>query len=146
MALDSISSKPATYQGSIRPVQKASVQTTSIQDSDSNNVAAIGMEEMSAAAKVLYTQQEDAKDSDKQNSHNKANEKRIKSAIAQANNKMKLTRTGCEFSYHEKTHRVSIKVFDKETQEVIREIPPEESLDMLEKFWEISGLLVDERR
>ena len=75
-----------------------------------------------------------------------ASEQQIKSAIAQANSKMRSHRTRCEFSYHEETKRVSIKVVDKETQEVIREIPPEETLEMVQKMWELAGILVDERR
>lgn len=71
-------------------------------------------------------------------------EQHIKSAINVANNKVH--RTTCEFSYHEATKRVSIKVKDKETDEIIREIPPEEALEMLQKMWEMAGILVDERR
>ena len=77
---------------------------------------------------------------------NPPSEKQIKEAISKANNKMKGIRTRCEFSYHEETNRVSIKVLDKETQEIIREIPTEEALEMIEKMWEIAGLLIDERR
>jgi flagellar protein FlaG len=73
-------------------------------------------------------------------------DQQIKNAISQANNKMKAQRTRCEFSYHEETKRVSIKVVDKDTEEVIREIPPEETLEMVQKMWELAGILVDERR
>lgn len=72
--------------------------------------------------------------------------RRMKDAIDRVNDKIALTRTKCEFSYHEETKRVSIKVIDEETDKVIREIPPEETLDMLTKMWEIAGLLVDEKR
>jgi flagellar protein FlaG len=41
---------------------------------------------------------------------------------------------------------VTIKVMDKDTEEVIREIPPEETLEMIQKMWELAGLMVDERR
>ena len=54
--------------------------------------------------------------------------------------------THCEFSYNEDVNRVSITVYDDATGEVVREIPPEESLKMLEKMWEITGLMVDEKR
>ena len=57
-----------------------------------------------------------------------------------------MTNTRCEFQYHEKTNRVSIKVIDKSTDEVVREIPPEKTLEMVEKMWELAGLFVDERR
>lgn len=73
-------------------------------------------------------------------------ERQIKDAISRANSKMRNHRTRCEFSYHEETRRVSIKIFDKETEEVIREIPPEETLEMIEKMWELAGIMVDERR
>lgn len=71
---------------------------------------------------------------------------KLKTVINRANTKMQTTQKRFEFSYHEKTKRVSIKVYDKETDQVIREIPPEESLEMIEKLWEIAGLFVDESR
>lgn len=71
---------------------------------------------------------------------------KMKDAIDKVNQKIVPTKTKCEFSYHEETKRVSIKVIDQNTEEVIKEIPPEEALDMLSKIWELAGLLVDERR
>lgn len=72
--------------------------------------------------------------------------RRIKNAVDHANQTMRHAKTKCEFSYHEETKRVSIKVIDEETEEVIREIPPEETLEMLSKMWELAGLMVDEKR
>ena len=72
--------------------------------------------------------------------------RRIKNAVDHANKTMRHAKTKCEFSYHEETKRVSIKVIDEETEEVIREIPPEETLEMLSKMWELAGLMVDEKR
>ena len=74
-------------------------------------------------------------------------EKALKSALESANNKMKgRTTTRCEFSVHKPTGRVSIKICDQETNEVIKEIPSEEALKMVEKLWELSGILLDEKR
>ena len=50
------------------------------------------------------------------------------------------------FGIHEKTNRVTIKMVDKETHKVIKEFPPEETLDMIAKVWEIAGIMVDEKR
>lgn len=75
-----------------------------------------------------------------------ASESHIKSEISKANRRLKEHNTKCEFGYHEETKRVTIKILDKETEEVIREIPPEKTLEMIEKMWELVGLLVDERR
>lgn len=49
------------------------------------------------------------------------------------------------FSIHEATNRVSVQVIDEETDEVIREIPPESRLDLLARIQEFAGLLFDER-
>lgn len=50
-----------------------------------------------------------------------------------------------KFGIHEKTNRIVIKLVDRETQEVIKEIPPEKTLDLLAKRMELAGVLVDER-
>lgn len=82
----------------------------------------------------------------KENVAKLVDENKIKNAIEMANQKMKVQRTNCEFSYHEKTKRVLIKVVDNETKEIIKEIPPEKTLDMIEKIWELAGILLDEKR
>lgn len=71
---------------------------------------------------------------------------KVKSAIADINKKIAPTRTTCEFKYHEKTNRISITVRDKDTDKVIKEIPPEKTLDMIARTLELEGLLVDEKR
>lgn len=50
------------------------------------------------------------------------------------------------FGIHDSTNRVTIKIVDKETKEVLKEYPPEKTLDMIAKVWELAGLLVDEKR
>ena len=52
---------------------------------------------------------------------------------------------GLEFSIHEDTNRVIVKVISRQTHEVIKEIPPEQLLDMIARIWEMIGLLVDEK-
>ena len=89
-------------------------------------------------------QDENQEDRAKEERERVASEASIKEAANRANRSMERTR--CEYSYHKETNRVSIKVIDKDTDKVIREIPPEKSLDMLQKMWEMAGILVDEKR
>ena len=70
---------------------------------------------------------------------------KIKSAVDNVNNNV-MRKTQCIFKYHEDTNRISITVKDSDTDEIIREIPPEKALDMLAKAWELAGLMVDEKR
>lgn len=50
------------------------------------------------------------------------------------------------YGIHEGTNRVTIKIVDKDTKEVIKELPPEKTLDMIARVWEMAGILVDEKR
>ena len=61
-------------------------------------------------------------------------------------NKSMMTHSEAVFGIHEATNRVTIKIVDKDTKEVIRELPPEKTLDMIAKVWEMAGILVDEKR
>lgn len=73
-----------------------------------------------------------------------ANEQ-IKRAVEQLNKKM-FNESEAVYGFHEGTNRVMIKIVDKNTKEVIREVPPEKTLDMIVKLWEIAGIMVDEKR
>ncbi|MEK5025610.1 flagellar protein FlaG [Paenibacillus sp. FSL M7-1046] len=50
-----------------------------------------------------------------------------------------------EISVHEKTHAIMIKVLNKETGELIREVPPEKILDLAARMMEITGIIVDKK-
>jgi flagellar protein FlaG len=105
----------------------------------------ISITETPASVRSQSSSQYDS-ERDKQQKDNCASEQQIRAAIKKANGHMKARNTKCEFSYHEKINTVSIKIIDQDTEEVIREIPPEEAMEMVEKMWEIAGLLVDEKR
>lgn len=75
----------------------------------------------------------------------KVNTKLVKGAVDGVNESLKSSRTSVRFKYHENLNRVSIKIVDDTTDEVIKEIPPEETLEMVEKMLAQAGLIVDER-
>ena len=65
--------------------------------------------------------------------------------IEKASGKIELEDTGLEFSIHEKTNQIMIKVIDNNTHQVIKELPSEKILDMMAKMVELSGFFVDQR-
>ena len=98
---------------------------------------------------------EDSREEPKQNPFEKQEDlyqiqdvspEKIKNAVDDINKKIKQTHTYCQFAYHEATKRISITVKDATSGDVIREIPPEKTLDMIAKAWELAGLMVDEKR
>ena len=83
------------------------------------------------------------KQMDQQAKEQPSNEQ-IKKAVEQMNKSM--FNSEAVFGIHEGTNRVTIKIVDRDTKEVIKELPPEKTLDMIAKVWEMAGILVDERR
>lgn len=73
-------------------------------------------------------------------------EQQLVKAIERAIKAVEGTSTTLDFSIHEQTKHIIVKVLDKSSGEVIREIPNEKSLDFLAKVWEMAGAMVDERR
>lgn len=54
--------------------------------------------------------------------------------------------TKAVFGVNEATNRITIKIVDKDTDEIIKEFPAEKTLDMIARVWEMAGLMVDEKR
>lgn len=73
-------------------------------------------------------------------------EEAVKITVEDVNKRLAPQGATVEFSYHEKTGRYSFKVLEIETGKVIREVPPQKSLDMVAKMFELAGLIIDERR
>lgn len=78
----------------------------------------------------------------------KAQEERIdlesfQGLLDKVNKEMKPYDTQLEFSIHEKTKQVMIKVINTSTKETIREIPSEKLMDIMANLLEVSGILVD---
>lgn len=69
----------------------------------------------------------------------------LKKAVAEMNRKIN-SKEEAIFGVHEDTNRIMIKIVDKDTKEVVKEFPPEKTLDMIAKVWEIAGIIVDEKR
>lgn len=70
----------------------------------------------------------------------------IKKAVDEINKSASGSQSEAIFGIHDKTNRVTIKIVDKKTKEVIKEYPPEKTLDMIAKVWEMAGIMVDEKR
>lgn len=144
MALESIGGAGSmnNYADVVKTVSKAP-QVQAPEEAAKKTVPVTPAAVMTTSAAPVSTE---AKGTGTEGQDEEAVSRKMKDAIDKVNQKIVPTKTRCEFSYHEETKRVSIKVIDQNTEEVIKEIPPEETLDMLSKVWELAGLLVDERR
>ena len=67
----------------------------------------------------------------------------IKKAVDEINKKAH--NSEAVFGINDATNSVTIKIVDKDTKKVLKEYPPEKTLDMIAKVWEMAGLLVDKK-
>ncbi len=77
-------------------------------------------------------------------SSGQASKEALRDAVDKINKSV--SNTSAIFGIHDKTNRITIKIVDKETHDVVKEIPAEETLDLVAKAWEMAGILVDEKR
>lgn len=73
-------------------------------------------------------------------------EEAIVRAVEKANKALAGFGKRFEYNIHEKTGDIIVKVYNADTNELIREIPPEKILDLVAKLQEICGVIVDEKR
>jgi len=72
-------------------------------------------------------------------------EEDVKKSVDDINDIVKKIKEDLAFELHDETERMMVKVIDRKTQEVIKELPPEEMLDLTARIHEMVGLLIDEK-
>lgn len=75
----------------------------------------------------------------------KASAADMESAAQQLQDLASQHKVNLNFSVHQRTGRTLIRVVNSQTKEVVREIPPEEVLDLMATMEEIAGKLVSTR-
>ena len=73
------------------------------------------------------------------------NEDALKQGIEKINQYIRVFNVKVSFDVDKPTGRTVVRISNNETQEVIREFPPEEFLKMAAKLSELMGLMVDQR-
>lgn len=153
MALEPISSV-MTYQAqpvaqqAVTPVQTTAKSAGEFTEASAQNAAApidnITLTVNSASETDAENGKEGQQGNTSRGTGSASESKRIKEAVEEMNKKM--ANSEAQFGIHEATNRVTIKIVDKETKKVIKELPPEKTLDMIARIWDMAGLLVDEKR
>ncbi len=142
MAIEPISSV-MTFQAQGNVVQKPQAPAEAEKPESSSASGTAAVEYVDKTTSVVENSREKGQsgngEQDQQAYHDK-----IRKAVEALNKKM--SNSEAVFGIHEDTNRVTIKIVDKNTKEVIKELPPEKTLDMIARVWEMAGILIDERR
>lgn len=105
---------------------------------ESSLVSQVGIEKDSA-------RQERSPKSERLGLNEKLSTEEVEELIEELNDTMRVINTKLSFSVDNETKRPIIKVTDRETEELIRQIPPEELLKVSHKIHELMGILFDAR-
>jgi flagellar protein FlaG len=139
MGIETIKGAAAAYQGSVSTAEVKEENRPRVEQTENANVS----EAIATETTAIDTKQQEG-GSDAQQQDPSRQNAQIKKALEDINKKAH--NSEAIFGIHEATNRVTIKIVDKDTKEVIKELPPEKTLDMIAKIWEMAGLLVDEKR
>lgn len=115
-----------------------SFNTPNVQTNNSSTIQTKAQEMSKEVSKEISNQQDGQ-------AQNDFNESLLNKAIDQANKALEGSNRKIERQVHDVTKAVMFKIVDTETEEVIKEFPPEKIQDMIAKMWELAGLFVDER-
>lgn len=148
MAIEPLSSA-MTYQAQTtqqaKPVQKQTVENMDVTTQEQSAVYdATTVKVAESGKKEGQENGQNGAESNTTKEQQQLSSEQIKKAVENLNKN--LSHSEAVFGIHEETNRVTIKIVDKDTKEVIKEVPPEKTLDMIAKVWEIAGILVDEKR
>lgn len=124
-----------------RPVTQAKESSVETQSSTAQEAAQVD----STVSVVAEGQSKSNANSNSNEQQQQPSNEQLRRAVEQLNKNM-VAHSEAVFGIHEGTNRVTIKIVDKDTKEVLKELPPEKTLDMIAKVWEMAGILVDERR
>jgi flagellar protein FlaG len=92
-------------------------------------------------------QQERVLNKDQQVSEwDKSSIEKLEESIEKLNSTAEAFNVSLKFSIDERTDRIVVKVVERGTEKVIREIPPEQVLNMVAQIQDLIGVFVDTRR
>lgn len=145
MAIEPIGAATAIqYQSGIN-VQPILNQSAAEIDTDVSSAISGTLKLDDNSAVIVKTSESNTQNENRENRENTASENEAIKRVVENINKNAAS-TEAVFGIHEGTNRVTIKIVDKTTKKVIKELPPEKTLDMIAKVWEMAGILVDEKR
>lgn len=117
-------------------IKKATVREDRIPDKEKMSVAATKED---TAKEVLAGEKEKGNQvTDDKYSHVMAEK-----AVENANNRVRSMGTNTKFEYNDDINRIVITITDRSNNEIVKEIPTEDTQKMLEKIHTLSGMVVD---
>lgn len=124
--------------------EKRNIQTSdkimkNIQPSDTATTRQI-KETDNAVLKETNVQGQKPEDSQEDDRYNRI---MAEKAVENANTRVHEYGTTAKFDYNDKMNRITITIMDRKNNEIIKEVPPEQTQKMLERIHAMTGIFLD---
>jgi len=126
--------------------EKASADKTAISSQKANAEVATAKAFDMDAVKEQVQQGENAQNAEnqkQQNEEQKMDESSVSYMTEELNDLMRRIDADLEFQYHKEVNTMSVKMLDKKTGEVLKEVPPEEMIKHMIKAKDWLGAFLD---
>ena len=91
------------------------------------------------------TQTKENKESSNQTSGQQMSTEEVKEVVESFQEMSETIQTKLSFSVHEENNEIIVKIFDKESEELIRQFPSDEMLSLQDKMSDLAGFLFDQK-
>jgi flagellar protein FlaG len=136
--IDSISGGGTNISISVQPIKSTNVV-------DTNQVADGESVEKSDCLTTMDNTSQNTLNLDKKDKKKELSKEDVANISDALNKLMEEANCGIEFDYCEDLERMTMKVVDKKTKEVIKQFPPQKMLDVLTGIHNWIGVLLDEK-
>ena len=112
-------------------------------DSKNQEIPVKRIDDVQNAPKFNQTEEEEDPLQTREEDRESMDEKSVSYMTKELNELMSKINCNLEFQYHKEVNMMSVRMLDKKTHEVIKEVPPEEMLDQMAKAREWLGAFLD---
>lgn len=127
--------------------EKAGADSAAASSQNANAVTAAASATDAASADSQVSANENAQDAGSQDSQKKDDQKMDEKSVSymteELNKLMSRINANLEFQYHKEVNTMSVKMMDRKTGEVLKEIPPEEMIKHMIKTKDWLGAFLD---
>ena len=127
--------------------EKASADNTAVNTKKENAEVATAKASDMATVKEQVNQSENAQDAKNQEQQKEDEQKMDESSVSymtkELNDLMRRIEADLEFQYHKEVNTMSVKMLDRKTGEVLKEVPPEEMIKHMIKAKDWLGAFLD---
>lgn len=112
---------------------------------NTSNVTSAKTTAASGEETAIQTKQLESSAKGENDQKNTVSKEKLEEAVSSINEFLNQQQKASKFVFHEGLDKYYVKLIDAETEEVIKEIPPEKLLNAFYEMQKLAGMIVDEK-